>query len=187
MMRSLFIASLLLSGAAPVVAADAAESPCPTLPAKSGLTWKHNAGAAFVVCRALRGDSQVFGVYLGNSPSYNHREEDKAETSMVGTYEATWYNVSPDEKRGAYAREALIRFGDKDIDGVAHIWISAANADEFASALKVLEGVTLKPPVAAAAPAPAPEAAAETPADVATDAPADAPAEAPEEAASDEQ
>jgi len=183
MMRSLFIASLLLSGAAPVAAADAAESPCPTLPAKSGLTWKHNAGAAFVVCRALRGDSQVFGVYLGNSPSYNHREEDKAETSMVGTYEATWYNVSPDEKRGAYAREALIRFGDKDIDGVAHIWISAANADEFASALKVLEGVTLKPPVAATAPAPD----AAVPTDVPTNAPAEVPAEASEELATDEQ
>lgn len=178
MMRSLFIASLLLSGAAPVVAADAAESPCPTLPAKSGLTWKHNAGAAYVVCRALRGDSQVFGVYLGNSPSYNHREEEKAETSKVGAYEVTWYNVSLDEKRGEYAREALIRFGDKDIDGVAHIWISAANADEFASALKVLEGVTLTPPVAAATPAPAPEADAAAAEDV--------PAELPTEAASDE-
>ena len=185
MMRSLLLTSLLLSATTTALAKDEAASPCPTLPAKSGLTWKHNAGAAFVVCRALRGDSQVFGVYLGNSPSYNHREEDKAETSMVGTYEATWYNVSPDEKRGVYAREALIRFGEKDIDGVAHIWISAANADEFASALKVLEGVTLRPPVAAAAPAPAPDAA--VPTDVPTNAPADVPAEASEELATHEQ
>lgn len=178
MMRFLLLASLLLSAAAPAYAADGDKSPCPTLPAKSGLTWKHNAGAAYVVCRAMRGESQVFGVYLGNSPSYNHKEEDKAETSKVGAYEVTWYNVSPDEKRGAYAREALIRFGEKDIDGVAHIWISAANAEEFASALNVLEGVTLTPPVAATAPAPAPAPEA--------DAAADVPAAAPEESASDE-
>jgi len=164
MMRSLLLASLLFSAAAPALAADTPESPCPRLPAKSGVAWKVDKGADFVVCRGMRGKSQLFGIYLGGSPSYLHQDKNKAETGKVGPYDVTWYNAAPDDTRGEFAREALIRFGEKDSDGVAHVWISAANADEFAAAAKVLEGLTFKSAPAAekaAAPEPAQPASAD--------------------------
>jgi len=145
MMRSLLLASLLFSAATvPALAADAPASPCPGLPTKSGVAWKVDKGADFVVCRGMRGESQLFGMYLGGNPSYLHQDKNKAETGKVGPYDVTWYNAAPDDTRGEFAREALIRFGEKDSDGVAHVWISAANADEFAAAVKVLEGLEFK-------------------------------------------
>jgi len=145
--------------AAPSAAANEAAAICPHLPAKSGLTWKHTTGPDFDVCRAMRGDQQVFGVYLGQHPSYLHEEKNKAETSHIGPYEVTWYNASPDEKQGAYARDTLISFGESESDGVAHVWISAANAEEFAATLKILEGVTFDVKAAAEKADPAPEKA----------------------------
>lgn len=144
MNRSLLLCALLFAAVSPAFAADGDGSGCPNLPADAGLTWKQNNGPDFVVCRAMRGDVQVFGMYFGNNPSYRHPEKDKAETSVVAGHEVTWYNVSPDEKHGAYARDALIRLGKSDTDGVIHVWISASDEAEFKAALTALEGVTLK-------------------------------------------
>ena len=141
MNRLLLAALLSFAVLAPSVAQATDE--CPNLPADPGLTWKQNNGPDFVVCRARRGEVQVFGMYFGNNPSYRHPEQDKAETSTVLGREVTWYNVSPDEKHGAYARDALIRLGKSDTDGVIHVWISATDEVEFKAALMALEGVTL--------------------------------------------
>jgi hypothetical protein len=143
MNRCLFLAALLFATVASPAFAQGG-SDCPNLPADAGLTWKQNNGPDFVVCRAMRGDVQVFGMYFGNNPSYRHPDQDKAETSNVAGHEVTWYNVSPDEKHGAYARDALIRLGKSDSDGVIHVWISASDEAEFKAALTALEGVTLK-------------------------------------------
>lgn len=144
MNRSFLLCALLFAAASPALAADGDGSGCPNLPADAGLTWKQNNGPDFVVCRAMRGDVQLFGMYFGNNPSYRHPEKDKAGTSVVAGHEVTWYNVSPDEKHGAYARDALIRLGKSDTDGVIHVWISASDEAEFKAALTALEGVTLK-------------------------------------------
>jgi hypothetical protein len=163
MNRPLILAALLIAAALaiPAFAQDtpsaASEnkpgSDCPTLPKNSGLAWKKSDGPDFVVCRAMRGEVQVFGMYFGNHPSYQHLDKDKAETSLVAGHEVTWYNASPDEKQGAFARDALIRLGKDDSDGVIHVWISASDATEFQAALKALEGVSLTEPVKADAPA----------------------------------
>jgi hypothetical protein len=163
MNRSPILAALLIAAAVvppafaqdtpPAAVENKPGSDCPTLPKRSGLTWKKNDGPDFFVCRAMRGDVQVFGMYFGSHPSYQHDDKDIAETSLVAGHEVTWYNVSPDEKHGAYARDALIRLGKDDSDGVIHVWISASDEAEFKAALKALEGVSLTEPVKADAPA----------------------------------
>lgn len=154
-------------------------SPCPGLPADAGLTWTHTDGPDFVVCHAMRGKEQVFGVYLGRNPSYRHLDVNKAEASRIGSYEVTWYNVSPDDKQGAYARETMVRFGKQDSAGVAHFWISAASEEQLLATFKLLEGVSLQAPVAQAVPIETPPAveapATEGPAADVPPAPAEAP------------
>ncbi len=186
-MNPLLLATLLTFSAAAPAVAQAADG-CPNLPVDAGLTWKQNNGPDFVVCRAMRGDVQVFGMYFGNNPSYRHPEQDKAETSTVLGREVTWYNVSPDEKHGAYARDALIRLGKSDTDGVIHVWISASDETEFKAALTALEGVSLKESESAPTDAPAADADSAATADASAtgDLPADAPTPADDAAAVDD-
>ena len=181
----LLIALLSLFAAVPALAQ--ATDDCPNLPADAGLTWKQSNGPDFVVCRAMRGEVQVFGMYFGNNPSYRHPEKDKAETSTVLGREVTWYNVSPDEKHGAYARDALIRLGKSDTDGVIHVWISASDEAEFKAALIALEGVSLKASESAPTDAPAASDDAAPPAEAAAadELAADAPMAADDTAAAD--
>ena len=87
MNRSFLLCALLFAAASPAFAQDGSD--CPNLPADAGLTWKQNNGPDFVVCRAMRGDVQVFGMYFGNNPSYRHPEKDKAETSVVAVMAAS--------------------------------------------------------------------------------------------------
>jgi len=117
---------------------------CPRLPANAQLKWSVSRGPDFDVCRAMRGTQQVFGVYLGNHPSFRPSEYKPAGAGKIGKYEVVWYEVPSDDKSRPISRQTLLRLGQTPGADMAHVWIHAANDGELSAALAVLQGVEFK-------------------------------------------
>jgi hypothetical protein len=62
-MKPIILILILICLSCAANAHDHSADICPTLPPDSQLKWNHNQGLDFDVCRAMRGENKVFGVY----------------------------------------------------------------------------------------------------------------------------
>ena len=99
---------------------------CPSLPLPSKISWQFNDGGDFIVCTAIRmrDNKELFGVYIGNHPSFNPDTSLKPTRGIVGGHQVLWHKVKPlsDNK---YLLEALIVLptGRAEIPLQSHLWI----------------------------------------------------------------
>jgi len=117
---------------------------CPTLPANSGLKWNYTEGPDFDICRAMEGDVQVFGVYLGNAPSFRPDKKQRGESGGIGKYKVTWHSMPSQDTSRPIGKQTLIQLNQKPGMDVAHIWITAKDAKEMSRMLAVFKQVNFK-------------------------------------------
>jgi hypothetical protein len=99
---------------------------CPSLPVSSKLTWQYNEGGDFIVCIAVRpGDKkELFGVYLGNHPNFEHEASLVATNGVVGGHKVVWYmRAKSDERDFLLASLTEIPGGRPELPLKAHIWV----------------------------------------------------------------
>jgi hypothetical protein len=142
-MKPVWLLSLLLL-AAPHALARSVEV-CPTLPSGSGLEWTYSEGPDFDVCRASTPGSEtmVFGIYLGNHPSFHPARSNRAGKGKVAGRRVTWYRQEPGDSDSAFSRQTLLTI-DRRWGYVAHIWVVADTEQELLERLSVLERIVFK-------------------------------------------
>lgn len=136
------LASLMLL--APSVHARGIEV-CPVLPANSGLEWEYHEGPDFDVCYAGKpsSDVSVFGIYLGNHPSFKPKEGVRVGKGNVAGKKVVWYLQDTEDSSSAFARQTLIVLNRK-YGYVAHVWLDADTDQELQDRLSILERITIK-------------------------------------------
>ena len=114
-------------------------SPCPHLPASSGLTWTHQAGPDFDFCKAMRADgTQAFGVFIGEESPFEPKGSNRAETGTIEGRGIYWYRGEVAGDPNVQVRETLVELAD---DRVAHIWMKARNPQELAREMALAQGL----------------------------------------------
>lgn len=126
---------LLASGAAQAQSA----SPCPQLPASSGLVWTHQAGPDFDFCKAMRADgSQAFGVFIGEESPFKPKASNRAEAGSIEGRGVYWYRGELAADPNVQVRETLVELpGGR----VAHIWMKARNPEELAREMALAQSL----------------------------------------------
>lgn len=117
---------------------------CPKLPADAQLQWSYTKGPDFDVCQAMRGKQQIFGVYLGNHPSFRPVEGLRAEKGKIGKHDVTWYNVPSTDASRPISKQTLLTLSQRPDAQVAHVWVLGANANELNQGLAILQRVQFK-------------------------------------------
>ena len=131
-------AGLLLSGT--VHAQEA--SPCPEIPADTGLTWSHRPSGDSDLCLAQRADgSEAFGVYISPKPSFEPARPDRAEQGKIDGQSLYWYRAELAAQPGVEARETVVTLPD---GRSAHIWLQAPNAQALAASLQLAQGMRFR-------------------------------------------
>src|SRR5690349_21385316 len=89
-----FIALFLFAGNAFAESTDQ----CPKLPDDAGAHWSYQEGPDFSVCNAVRekDNKELFGVYLGNHPSFHPDPTNLAAHGKIGGIAVDWYFSPPD-------------------------------------------------------------------------------------------
>jgi hypothetical protein len=144
-MRHLLLLTLLLL-TAPSVLARSAEL-CPTLPPGSGLEWTYSEGPDFDVCRAsaLGSETLVFGIYLGNHPSFHPERSNRISKGRVAGRRVNWYRQELGDSDSSFSRQTLLTL-DRKWGYVAHIWVAADTEQQLLDRLSVLERIVFKAP-----------------------------------------
>ena len=144
-MKHFWLLSLLFL-AAPQAFARSVEV-CPKLPSGSNLEWTYSEGPDFVVCRASTAgsDDQVFGIYLGNHPSFHPERTERIGKGKVAGRRVTWYRQDPGDSNSAFSRQTLLTL-DRKWGYVAHIWVAADTEQQLLDRLFVLERIAFKMP-----------------------------------------
>lgn len=144
-MKHLWLLSLLFL-AAPHALARSVEV-CPALPPGSGLEWAYSEGPDFDVCRASAPGSEtlVFGIYLGNHPSFHPERSNRISKGKVAGRRVTWYRQEPGDSDSAFSRQTLLTL-DRKWGYVAHIWVAAETEQQLLDRLSVLERIVFKVP-----------------------------------------
>jgi len=140
----LTLSALLL--AAPQAATRSVEV-CPTLPADSNAQWTYSEGPDFDVCYAHEpsSDEIVFGIYLGNHPSFHPKRADRIGKGRVGGIRVVWYKRDPDDTNAAFSRQTLLTLGP-EMGYMAHLWVAADTEQHLHDRLSVLERIRFKSP-----------------------------------------
>jgi len=137
MKKSHWLLPVLLPLAGGVQAQSAGE--CPQLPADTGLTWEHRAGANSDFCRALRADgTEAFGLNIAPQAPFKPKGGNRAERSTIDGREISWYRSELAGKPNVQARETLVSLPD---GRVAHIWLQAASQDELIKIYELTQGM----------------------------------------------
>ncbi|PZQ17328.1 MAG: hypothetical protein DI564_05820 [Rhodanobacter denitrificans] len=120
---------------------------CPTLPADTHVEWIYNEGPDFDVCYAHPTDSDetIFGVYLGNHPSFHPKRTNRIGRGKVGGLRMVWYRRSSSDSPAAFDRETLLIL-DRETGYVAHLWVIAETEQQLQERLSVLERMRFKDP-----------------------------------------
>jgi len=118
---------------------------CPALPSNSGLVWNYSEGPDFDVCRASApgSESQVFGIYLGNHPSFDPERSIRIGKGKVAGRRVIWYRQESTDTNAALSRQTLLTL-DRKWGYVAHIWVSADTDQQLLDRLSVLERIVFK-------------------------------------------
>src|SRR5690606_2367126 len=85
---------------------------CPTVSAGSKFTWSYNQGPDFGVCYGSESgtNENVFGVYLGNFPSFNPKDGVVIGQGVVAGHEVAWYKQDPRNDSSEFSRQTLVVF-----------------------------------------------------------------------------
>ena len=134
------LAALLMN--APALAERGAEV-CPLLPPDSGLTWTYADGPDFGVCYASAPGSNatVFGIYLGNAPSFDPARATRMAAGHVAGKEVIWYRRDSYSGIAPLARQTVIAINNRYI---AHIWVNADTEAQLQERLSILERIAFK-------------------------------------------
>ena len=134
------LAALLMN--APALAERGAEV-CPLLPPGSGLTWTYADGADFGVCYASAPGSKatVFGIYLGNAPSFDPARATRVAAGHIAGKEVIWYRRDSYSGIAPLARQTVIAITNRYI---AHIWVNADTEAQLQERLSILERIAFK-------------------------------------------
>ena len=137
----LLLSLLLLQANASAASVDV----CPILPSGAGVEWKHSRGSDFDVCYATRGNSKLslFGIYLGNFPSFRPEGHEVLASGNVAGMQVTWYSPDADEDVGRYSRQTAIELGSK-WPAVAHVWVNADTEADLDEALSILAKIQFR-------------------------------------------
>ena len=139
-----FLVLVVLLLAAPAAFADSTDA-CPTLPADSGLKWTYQDGPDFGVCYASLVDTEqsVFGIYLGNHPSFHPEHSTMIGKGRVAGRRIDWYRQDASDDDSPFARQTLLTLDGKG-GYVAHVWVTANNEQELQARLAILERLVFK-------------------------------------------
>jgi len=108
------------------------------------MEWGHQSeGPDFEVCYAtLKGSKTiVFGIYLGNFPSFDAKKGTSLGEGKIGGRSITWYRMSGTSNPASLSRQALLMLNEKE-GYVAHVWVYANTTQELESRLSVLQHIT---------------------------------------------
>jgi hypothetical protein len=138
------LAVLWLLVTAPAAHADLAADSCPLLPANSGLTWTYQGGDDFGVCYASGGGSAgtVFGIYFGNTPTFDPSRATAVAAGNVGGHAVTWYRHDSAAGGDAFSLQTLVYVSKRY---VAHVWVAADSEAQLQQRLAILKQVRFKP------------------------------------------
>ena len=120
---------------------------CPTLPANSGLEWTYSEGPDFDVCRASAPGSKdlVFGIYLGNHPSFHPERSSRIGKGKIAGRRVAWYRQESSDSNSAFSRQTVLTLHRK-WGYVAHVWVAADTGQQLQDRLSVLERIVFKVP-----------------------------------------
>lgn len=141
--RCTLVAVLLALVALLARAEPSAESLCPVLPPKSGLTWSHSPGPDFGVCYAekkSKPSAGLIGVYLGFHPNFapnaaTIEREGRMEGAVVH-----WHRKVPKNVEFTVGLETLHEVGHT----TSHIWVVATDVQSLDTLRVVAEGLSFK-------------------------------------------
>lgn len=138
---ALLVLLLLFQADASAASVDA----CPVLPSGAGVEWKHSRGPDFDVCYATRGNSKLslFGIYLGNFPSFRPEGHEILASGNVAGRPVTWYSPDADEDVGRYSRQTVIELGAK-WPSLAQVWVNADTEADLSDALSILAKIRFR-------------------------------------------
>lgn len=129
----LLVAALLFP---PTVVAERSATYCPELPARSGLVWEYLEGGDFIGCIATRQSDKVrlFGVYLGQHPSFVADQSKRKAKGIVGGRAVHWQLPGPGSDGGVVLESHLYIQGtemDPPLQSVVWVYTSTrVNYDE---------------------------------------------------------
>ena len=114
---------------------------CPILPAQAGLEWTYQEGPDFDVCYAAKPGSKtiVFGIYLGNFPSFKTKDAIRLGKGRVASKEVIWYQ----DNSSTFGRQTIIVL-NKKYENFAHVWVVAGTEQELRYRLSILEQIKFK-------------------------------------------
>lgn len=146
MTRGISILGLLLV-ASPHAAHARSVEVCPELPAGSSIEWTYNEGPDFDVCYAhpSGSDEMMFGVYLGNHPSFRPKRSSRIGKGKVAGHRIVWYRPEPSNSPASLYRQTLLTL-DPEAGYVAHLWVVAETEQEMRERLSILEHIRFKSP-----------------------------------------
>ena len=122
---------------------------CPELPAHSGLVWEYLEGGDFIGCIATRrsGGARVFGVYLGQHPSFIADPSRRRAKGTIGGTAAHWQLPGPGSEEGVVLEaqvHILATEADPPLQSVVWVYTSnRGNHDEAAEPLHACAFVTI--------------------------------------------
>ena len=114
---------------------------CPELPAHSGLVWEYLEGGDFIGCIATRrsGGARVFGVYLGQHPSFIADPSRRRAKGTIGGTAAHWQLPGPGSEEGVVLEaqvHILATEADPPLQSV--VWVYTSDRGNYDEAFRAI-------------------------------------------------
>jgi len=142
-MRAGTIAIGLVVAALSARAESNGDSPCPSLPATSGLTWTYSRGPDFGVCYAEKKglpSAGLIGVYLGFHPSFTPTAATFVREGQLEGSVIRWHSKVPTDAEFQLGIETLHDLGRL----TSHVWVMANDVQSLDALRIVAEGMSFK-------------------------------------------
>ena len=134
----LLIAALLFPC---VVDAKRSVEYCPALPAQSGLVWEYLEGGDFIGCIAIRlsDNARLFGVYLGQHPSFNTDPSKRRAKGTIGGRAAHWQLPRPGSNDGVVLEAHVqIQAMEPDPPLQSVVWVYTSHRSNYDEAFRAI-------------------------------------------------
>lgn len=117
---------------------------CLLLPPDAKVHWQHSVGPDFEVCHASMTGSKatVFGIYLGNFPSFDPKHAVRVSSGVVGGRDVSWYQGGPGGAGDPFSRQTIVSLDPKG-HSLAHVWVFASNDAQLQERMELLRHIRL--------------------------------------------
>jgi hypothetical protein len=138
-MKAWLLAALLVFP--PATVAKRSVAYCPELAEGSGLVWEYLEGGDFIGCIAARqsDDARLFGVYLGQHPSFVADPSKRKAKGIVGGRNAHWQLPGPRSDEGVVLETHLQLQGtemDPPLQSV--VWVYTSSRGNYEQAFRAI-------------------------------------------------